>query len=79
VVTRVQVGPTTIGTSALTLNASCPAGQMIVGGGFEATSTAVTVFRAFISTPGRGGTYTVSADDGAALGQSLTAFAYCSP
>jgi hypothetical protein len=64
---------------ATTATASCPLNQTIVGGGFTSTSDAVNVFRALITNGGRGGTFSVTADDGVAIGQSVTAIAYCVP
>jgi hypothetical protein len=72
------VGPTTI-VGPLTLTATCPANTRVIGGGFSSTSAEVVVFQARIGTPGLGGTYVVSADDGLNVGNSLTAFAYCAP
>jgi hypothetical protein len=50
-----------------------------VGGGYQANSGAAVVFVARVTTPGVAGTYTVTADDGPAIGTTVQAFAYCVP
>jgi hypothetical protein len=66
-----------IGAGGVTINVSCPANKQLVGGGFQGSSAVVDVFVSRVLVPGLGGTWQVQADDGIAIGPSLTAFAYC--
>ena len=56
-----------------------PAGQLIVGGGYSGDN-ALVASTSRITTAGRGGVYTVTANDGAFIGTTnFTVFAYCTP
>jgi hypothetical protein len=76
-VNTVSSGSVDIGIGGATIDVTCPIGQRIIGGGYQSSSSAVTVFTARILSVGPPGTYRVQADDGALIGPSVTAFAYC--
>jgi hypothetical protein len=59
---------------------SCPAGSLLIGGGYTTDTTTVQIvdtYQDFPSTPGLGGTWTVSIGASSAL--NFTPYAICSP
>jgi hypothetical protein len=64
----------------VTVSATCAANSRLVGGGYTTAGTATfNVSQSAPSATALGGSWTVTIDDGLAVGTTVTVFALCSP